>query len=475
MAKKSKEKKDPYAFGGKKRLDISALSIVDNIVFSKTDRWAYYRISNSVYDFLSNEARISVASQIINAFANLMSDRQDPLDCHMIIASTPVDVDAWESQVRHIADGWNKAPGFDQYISDQAEMLRQEEYLKKVTYLGIHLGRRGAFDADANSFVEAGLQGAIEKVKAWMQTALQTPGEIISAVEEREARARELDYYRTLSTGNLKAEKVTAEELLLVIKRQFYPSMRVPYLDVDHESRIGPGDMELELGSAIFNRLRWLQIDQMVDGEEYSGHRACLTIARLPRNTDFPYGGSFPFMYFLHKLSLPFTSYARFTLHPNSKMKKELEKKKKEQKDELENVAGGGNTVDAALGALPQDVTDALADMQVLTEMLSSGKNPWVEGVYRIVVETPDESTLKKYCTMVKQKFSDLDITVNWTVGDQAELFLEQMPGDKMRGVAHKQLTDLVMFGTSGFSYSGDVGDHVYGSDGSESAGVPNT
>lgn len=464
---KEKAKKPTKSKASKKRMGISAQSIVDNIVFSKTERWAYYRISNSVYDFLSNEAKISVASQLINAFSNLMSDRQDPLDCHLIISSTPVDVDSWESQMRKVSESWSHAPGYENFIAEQAEMLRQEEYLKKVTYLGINLGRRGAFDASASGIFEAGISGAAEKIKTWMKTMLQTPGEVVSEIEERDSKAKEVDFFRTLSTGNLRAERVSAEEILLIIKRQLYPSMRVPYLDVDHDSRIEAGDMELETSSDIHNALRWLKIGQMIDGEEYYGHRACLTIAQLPRSNNFPYQG-FPFMYMLHKLSLPFTSYARFSLHPNNKMRSELEKKKKEQKDELENVAAGGNTLDSALGTMPQQVTEAIADMQVLTEMLNSNKNPWVQGVYRIVVETPDENTLKKYCNMVIQKFTDIEVSVKWTVGDQAELFLEQMPGDHVRGTSHKQITDLVMFGTSGFSYSGDVGDLVYGSDGNE-------
>lgn len=467
---KKQDKKKPSS--GRKRMDIAPISIIDNIVFNKTERWAYYRLSNSVYDFLSSEAKISVASQLVNAFSNLMSDRQDPLECHLIIASTPVDVDAWEDQAREVTKGWDHAPGFERYLQEQAEMLRQEEYLKKVTYLGVHLGKRGAFDASTKSIFEAGVAEAMEYVKRWASTALQTPGEVITEQEEQESRAKEIDIHRTLSTGNLRAERVSAEEILLLIKRQFYPSMSVPYLDIDHGSRIEAGDMDLELSSAIYNRLRWLQINQMVDGEEYSGHRATLTISKLPRETNFPYEG-FPFMYFMHRLSLPFTSYARFTLHPNIKMKKKLEAKKKEQKDEIENVQAGGNTLDSTIGSMPQHVVDAVADMQTLTEMLNNTKHPWVEGVYRIVVETPDENTLKKYCTMVKQKFTDLDVNINWTVGDQAELFLEQMPGDKLRGIAHKQITDLIMFATSGSTYSNDVGDLVYGSDGAEAGETP--
>lgn len=452
--------------GDKKRLDISTRAIADNIIFSKDEQWAYYRLSNSVYDFLSNDARISMAAQLVNAFTNLLSDNQEPLDCHLIITSSPVDVDAWETQIDKLTEDWNRSPGFNNFINSQAQYLRAEEFMKKVVYLGINMGKRNALDISAGTFVEAGVKGATEVFKEWLGKALQTPSEDISPSEEREARKKEEDYYRTVSTGNLKAERCSAEELLLLMKRQFYPAMSAPYLDVDHENRMGPGDLELELTSAIKNNLRYLTINQVMHGAEYDGYRATMTISKLPHQVNFPYN-SFPFMYFMSKMGLPFTSWARFTLYPTAKMKQKLEKKKKEQADELENLAAG-DTFDTSVGVLPTDVVEALQDMKLLNDRLSQGNTPWVEGTYRIAVETPDETTLKKFVEMVKQSYSDIGVHMNWTVGDQAELFLEQMPGDKLRGKEHSQMTDLVYLSTSGFLYSGDVGDLVYGSDAGE-------
>lgn len=463
MAEKTKSKAKDKNKKNLKRLDISTLAVCDNIVFNKSEQWAYYRLSNSVYDFLSSNAKILVAKQLINAFINLMGDRQESLDCHIIVSTSPVDLDAWETQVLKISKEWETGPSFEEYILEMLEHLRSEEYLKKVTYLGINIGKRGALDLDSTNMFEAGLSEAFDTVKSWMSTALQTHSEEVSPSEEKEARRKEDTFYQILSIGNLHAERCTAEELLLLIKRQFYPAMSSPYLDVDHDNRLGPGDLDLELGSAIENKLRWLRINQMVGDDEGDGYRATMTISGLPRHTNFPYD-TFPFMYFLHKLSLPFTSYARFTLHPTVKMRKQLEKKKQEQKDEMENLAAGGS-VDNDLGVIPQDVSEALEDMATLNEMLATGNTPWVEGTYRIAIETPDLGLLKKYCSIVKQRYMDLGVQIHWTIGDQAELFLEQMPGDKLRSNSHKQITNLTMFGTSGFNYSSDVGDRIFETD----------
>lgn len=462
--KKPKDKK-PKVPKDKKRLDISAVAVIDNMVFSKTETYAYYRITNEVFDFLSTGSKVKLGLQIANAFNGLMSERQEPLDCHLVITSIPVDVDAWAHQIRAVSENWAQGPGFDQYVKDQIHYLKTEEYLKKVSYLGISLGKRNALDTGRN-FFEGGINGAKEILKSWLETALAAPSDEVSATEENDTRKKESSIHNILSTGHLSVQRCTSEEILLMIKRQFYPNMPAPYLDVDHETRLGPGDLDLELHSAIENKYRWMKFTQMLDDQEVVGYRACLSFTKFPKYQDFPNQG-FPFFYFPSKMSLPFTCYSRFTLHPSKKMKIELEKKKKEQIDELENITAGQGKFDSAVnGGVPADVAESLQDGQVIGDLLAQDKAPWVEGSYRIVVETPTEELLRKYCSIIKQSYADLDINVTWTSGDQASLFLEQMPGDRMRMPAFNQLSNLTMLATSGFNFSSDVGDPIFGSDG---------
>jgi hypothetical protein len=448
----------------KKRLDISAVAVIDNMVFSKTEAYAYYRITNEVFDFLSSGSKVKLGLQIANAFNGLMSERPEPLDCHLIITSVPVDVDAWAHQIRTVSKNWDQGPGFDQYVRDQIQYLKAEEYLKKVSYLGVSLGKRNALDASGSIF-ENGLRGAKEVLNNWLSTALSAPTESVSASEENDFRKKEERIHTTLSTGHLAVQRCSAEEILLMIKRQFYPNMPAPYLDVDHDNRLGPGDLDLELHSAIENKYRWMKFTQMLGDQEVVGYRACLSFTKFPKYQDFPNQG-FPFFYFPSKMSLPFTCYSRFTLHPSKKMKAELEKKRLEQKDELENLTAGQDRFDSAVNGLPTDLSESLQDGQVMSELLAQDKAPWVEGSYRIVVETPTEELLRKYCSIIKQSYADLDINVTWTSGDQAALFLEQMPGDKMRMPAFNQLSNLTMLATSGFNFSSDVGDPIFGNDG---------
>lgn len=464
MAEKKTKTKKPEAAKSHKKLDISPIAIVDNIVFSKTEAFAYFQITNSVYDFLSNDQKVSTALRISTAFNNLMSDKQESVDCHLIVTSIPVDVDAWAEQVLGVSSDWSTGPGFDRYVEEQMIYLKQQSFMKKVTYLGISLGKRGALDMSDINVLESGVKGAFDTFKGWVNSMLQTPTEAISAKEEDDVRRKEVEYYRTLSNGHLDAKRATTEDILLLIKRQFYPTMPTPYLDVDHENRVGPGDLALEVASAIENKYRWLKISQMVDDVEVSGYRAALTFAKFPKDMEYP-GATFPFLYFPAKLSAPFTCYGRFTLHPSQKMKVELEKKKKEQKDEIDNLQAGQSHLDSVVDSTPADIVQSLDDIRHFETMLSQDKTPWVEGSFRIVIEAPTEENLREITSALKQRYDDLGILLQWTAGDQKTLFLEQMPGDYHRVKAFDQITNLNMISTSGMNFSSDVGDPIFGVD----------
>jgi hypothetical protein len=462
-----KKKKKRSSTKNKKRLDLSLLAVIDNMVFNKTDAWAYYKVTNQAFDFLTSAGQASLLQKLTNAFNNLMNDRQESLEMHLISTSVPIDIDAWQEQVKTISNDWDRPPGFEEYLEEVTSFLKNEAYHTKTVYIGVNLGKRGALEVDRLNVFEAGVKGAMDYGKEWLNKALMIPDEDIDEKEEAVVRKKEENIYRNISVGHLGAERASAEELLLLIKRQLYPAMPAPYLDVDHESRLGAGDIALEASSVIENKYRWIKIKQIIDDEPWEGYRATLSMSKFPKEMTFP--GSMPFLYYIQKIGLPFTTFARFTLHPSRKMKLELEKKRKEQRDELENLSAAMDGYDSAISGVPEHVQEALQDSQMLSSMLSSDNTAWLEGSYFIVIETPTEELLRKYISVVKQYYSDLDININWTAGDQAILFLSQMPGDKHRMKSFDQMTNLTMLPSSGFNFSSDVGDPIYGNEGAVS------
>lgn len=439
-----------------RRLDISLTGVIDNIAFSRADSWAYYRLTNSAYDFLSLEERGELSRSLNIAFSSIMAERKKPLNCILVGDSVPVDIDSWYQQNLDAVGNRPVPPKFEDYMRGEMENLASKDYKNKVVYLGIHLGSRRESQLDAMNLVEAGISGAADIIKTQISQIMQQPDIEISASEEEKARIREKEFFQIVSQGALRASRCSSQEILLMLKRQLFPSMPSPYLSVDPGERIGTGDIALETSHEIVNRARWLEITQMVEDVEMKGYRACLAMSKFPKEMVYPY--NHPFFYLLERYALPFPVYSRFTFHPSETMRKEMDKKRKEHKDELKNIAVGQDSFDSASG-LPPDVLDSLQDEQAIREIITRDKSPWIDGSYYVVVETPTEELLKKYCASVKQHFSEHDINISWPSGSQAKLFLQQMPADHVRFDSFDQQTTCSQIGGSGISYSSEVGD----------------
>lgn len=445
----------------KQRLNIGLKSIVGNITFSETERIAYYKVSNKAFDFLEFDSQVRLGEALTKALSAIYGERQEPLDIHLIIDSVPTDIDAF---LKHNEDAinWSTPEYRERFMEEQEFMLRDREYMQKEVYIGVVIGKRGTVDISASSVLEAGVKGAIDTSKKWLSNLLETPDIEVSRQEEEYALMQEKEIYNTLSSGALNAERATSEEILLCLKRIFHPAMPAPYLDIDHEYRIGPGDIALETGHAIRNRLRWLEITQIVQGVEMTGYRATLTFSKFPKAMAVP-APSYPFFYMLTKTGLPFSGFARFTFHPVSRMSEEIRKKGKESRDEVENYAGAIDSIDSTLagGSLPAHLEESLSDMNAIESMINQDKSPWIEGSYFINVTAVSEEALKRYCEFLRQQYAQDDINLTWTAGDQAKLFLSNMPGDRVRTVAFDQTTTVSHIGTSGFNYASTVGDKI--------------
>ena len=459
-----KKAKTPIFQKTKKRLDVSVQAVIDNMVFSKKEVWAYYKISPDMFEFLSSAVQISNGAKVTAAFTSLVENRKDPLELHFITTSTPIDVEAWYAQVESVVSDWEgNTPAFIDFMDQMADHLKSEEYANRVAYIGINLGNRGALNFSKLNPIESGFRAAWENVTEWVNNITKSFDGDITFSEEKEFRQKADKYTSLMRTGALRGVPITSEEIMLLIKRQLYPAMPAPYLDVDHDRRWGAGDLELETASVIRNKFRWLEITQLIGGRELTGYRAALSLTKFSRNTYYPHT-AFPFLYMPQMLmGLPFTTYARVKLLPNEKMRKEIEKKRKEQADQIKNKQGG-NGKSSAESAV-EDNSRMETDMQDLSDLdreTSQDKTPWVEGSYRVVIETASERAMRDIVAALKQRYSESDINSVLSSGDQLDLFLEQMPGDHTRVNSFRQLTNLHHLSTSGFNISSDVGDRIW-------------
>lgn len=454
MAKKNKKQKKE----NRKLLDIPAVGIVDNVVFSKKEAWAYYKIASVPYDFLTNAGRVKLANDIIVAFSSLSQRIGRNVDLHILVTNTPVNIDSWEDQMYEIYDQWNgrnnRLKTFDKFIRNQTVALKRRSYKKKVVYLGVKLFTRGTISFDNFNVLDFGFAEALEVIKKSISSLLVLPDENITKLERARAKKDEYEIYRVIRTSTLRGTRLSSEELLLTIKKTLYPAMPSPYLEVNHDERIGLNDIMLETGAIIEDHRRYLKIKQMIGTEEREGYRATLSFSKFPSDSMVEPGGIDPFMYLPTIMGLPFTMNARATLMPIDKMKKDLQKKKLESEDELKNLASSGQRVSSS-------VIETQMDIDRLDAELSSDNLPWVSGNYRMTVEMPTYELLVTAIQEMKQEYAKNDIVLTWTTGDQLEMLMEEIPGGELKMGDFAQLTNLAMLGVSGFSYGGSVGDPI--------------
>jgi hypothetical protein len=454
MAKKNKKQKKE----NRKLLDIPAVGIVDNVVFSKKEAWAYYKIASVPYDFLTNAGRVKLANDIIVALSSLSQRIGRNVDLHILVTNTPVNIDSWEDQMYEIYDQWNgrnnRLKTFDKFIRNQTVALKRRSYKKKVVYLGVKLFTRGTISFDNFNVLDFGFAEALEVIKKSISSLLVLPDENITKLERSRAKKDEYEIYRVIRTSTLRGTRLSSEELLLTIKKTLYPAMPSPYLEVNHDERIGLNDIMLETGAIIEDHRRYLKIKQMIGTEEREGYRATLSFSKFPSDSMVEPGGIDPFMYLPTIMGLPFTMNARATLMPIDKMKKDLQKKKLESEDELKNLASSGQRVSSS-------VIETQMDIDRLDAELSSDNLPWVSGNYRMTVEMPTYELLVTAIQEMKQEYAKNDIVLTWTTGDQLEMLMEEIPGGELKMGDFAQLTNLAMLGVSGFSYGGSVGDPI--------------
>ena len=463
MAEKDKRKEKDKTKKKKQKenksiLKIPALGIVNNVVFSKDEAWAYYKVASVPYDFLTNAGRAQLANDIMIAFSSLSQRAGKNVDIHILVTNTPYNIDSWEDQMYRIYDEWNgqgnRLSTFEKYIRRQTSALKRRSYKKKVVYVGVKLFNRGSFSLDDFNILEFGFAEAYETIKKGISSLLVIPDENITNLERNRAKKDEFEIHRAIKSSSLRGTRLTSEELLLTIKKILYPAMPSPYLEVNHEERIGLNDIVMETGAIIEDHRRYLKIKQMVGTREREGYRATLSFAKFPSDSMMEPGGIDPFMYLPTIMGLPFTMTARLTLMPIEKMKKDLQKKKLESEDELKNLAGSGQRITSS-------VQETQRDIDRLDHELNNDNMPWVSGNYRMTIETPTYELLATAIQEMRQEYAKSDTVLVWTAGDQLELLIEEMPGGKLQMSDFSQLTNLAMIGVSGFSYGGSVGDPI--------------
>ena len=445
------------AMANMKKIVPPPVAIVDNIVFSKTEAWAFWNLPLTAYDFLSMQGKAAILAQDSNALISLMKGRDDPVDCKLILTNSPLDVNHWEENYIALSSTWNHRSGFDEFIRNQIDLMKHEySFVDKRVFFGVKLNNRLALDFDAINPFQKGFKDAMEYAKRFLNSMLAVPNNVIPDGEIAREHALEESYNTIISNSALDGVRSTTEELALLIKQTLYPAMPVPNIQLETDSRWGAGDAYEDLISDIRPREnpKYIRINQTIGGRPYTGYRATLTFKSFPPKMQPPI--SEPWIYYSINsgVSNPFDVFSTFTIVPNAVIRKEIEKNKKVRQDGFDNATKAG--VDPS--------SELISDLDEATELdafAAQNHQPWVKSTTRMVLTASSVEQLEKDAETMIQKYGDRGVGIKliWTTHDQVDLLLESMPGANLMEKSFVQMSTMSLISASGFNVYNEIGD----------------
>jgi hypothetical protein len=430
------------------RTELSLTSIHEDLTFSSTDVWVWVRVPETQYEFLDDESRERLASDMDVALANLVTSDEKGVECHMIVSSYPFDSVKWVQELDKVSQSNNPNPYHTDYLYDMYSHVDYQEFREKLVLLGINIGKRISY-SPAKSLTPGTFDKIINLLSAAPVSDYITPKEL----EYWQARARSVS--SALQTSRIHALKAETKEIAYAVRKNFYPAMPTPTpeeLALGQGTTWGEGEVASLVDAQIENHPKFLKITQEVDNRPMVGYRATLCFSKFPTVMDFPRWN--PWIHYSSALPFSTDFSLRFTLEPARKVRKEVDHKLKEALDQANNMTSAGGTTTI-------EVDEHINLGNQLEYSLKQDATPWVFGRFRVTVEAETEIELRERVARVIDHYRSMDIFVTWPTGDQLSLLKENLPNDKVRVLSYYQRQTLGIISTGMPSGSGTAGDRI--------------
>lgn len=447
----------------------SPIGIIDNLVFSEKTVQAIYKLSGDDFSFKRGEDMIGLVQAISNNLATLLPNKLNPLECQWWITYRPLDATKWADEFKEVIDTWyphededkaNKYIEMQNTLGSMRSYMYQNDYVKQEVYLGIDLGRRGQAERpETFDFKEF-----MTYVKEIIDTTVKQRDPQITQSEVDYWKRKEERYNVGVTQGVLKGIPARASEVAYLIKQPLWPMMPMPEF-LDEDKRIwGRGEVQALGSSWIEKRPKSLKITQQNwDGTDMVRYRTALCFAKFPDAMEFP--TTIPWIQSSSLLGVGVTFNSRFSVVPAAKVRKDLNRKLQETKDEAVNAQNAGE--------MPQDIIERMTMAEALEYEIERNGGDWVYGSYRLHIEAPTEEDLRKRVAAAISHYKDLGIELVWpSGGDQFKLLQESIPSDEKRVKAYEQRQILPTFAGGLPTALTAIGDRVeYGSKKKEGKG----
>lgn len=436
----------------------SITGIENDLTFSKSYVSLWVKLSDTHYEFKTDEDRERIVTDFTLALANILDSDETELECHLIVTSKLFDTNKWKNNFSKAVEGDRPTPYFPEYTAKMAEHISEYQFRDKNVYVGVNLGPRNSYNPKKRALKMPFLDDIFNSLSGEVD-------EYISQEElqfwEEKARLVRI----SLIEGEIRSMPVTSSEIAYTIRKNMFPSMPMPStedLDITESQSWGAGELQTLNDADIVNTPRWLEITQLINGVETTGYRATLCMAKFPEVMNYP--EKEPWIHSASLLGFPVDIYSRFSIIPSAKVKKQVGNRIKEIKDQAANMTSAG-------GQINLEVEEHLRLGQYLDFALTKNDTPWLYGRHRVVVEASSENQLKERCQAVIEHYKSLGILVVWSTGDQLSLLQESMPNDKIRLASYYQRHELSIMGAGVPAGTGGAGDMVIRTDTGEDQG----
>jgi hypothetical protein len=400
----------------------------DGLLVGPGDAWAWFRLPTYSYEALADGQRMALLAQEERLICGL---RQ--AECHLLVVPRSYPVSRWAAELDRRTP--QPAPGWAPFMKRMVQHLRGQQLRQREVYLGVRLDR--------------------PPMGGWLQKVFGVPERLTGLQDPRpgnerlEALRHELDLVRRRVTAAREAARpASAAELRWLVRRTLWRGMAEDAEDLYPPARPAWGGETLALiEGVVHNGYRSLQLG---DGFVAQSHMATLAVAHMPDGLDFPGGAEW--LHHFDLLNIPLEASVRFLVVPPGKAAKDVARYVAAALDQAEHT--GQTTHD-----LPLDVTETYAEARQLEHELRRGQQPLVYAWPRLVVAAESAEQLVARVTDVIERYRDLGFELVRPSGDQMSLFLEAMPGDRVRVRAYEQRMAPVTLAGSMYGASGGLGD----------------
>jgi len=427
----------------------------DSLVLSGGYAWTYMQVPLVPYEFLSREAREDLCVRITMGLSQLVTNSQDPVDVHLKVIHRPFDARSWEAGLRRKTSQWQPAPVWDGYVSRMRDRVEQIGFSDKQVFLGVCLGPRTGVGSPRGGHKKGILGDVLSPL-----TKVMKGTEKASGLEDAVIPDWELEHWwkaaenvrRILSQSSLRATEVTAESIADLIMRPLWPGMEPPPPSATPARRWGPGQIHRLVEGVATNNYKYVEVHQpTADGPTDRGYAATLAVSRFPDVLHFP--EQEPWMHFTESLLIPADFSTRMSVVPAQRVQKDVGKKLADAKDQAQHIAESGT-------AVPLKVREQLDVATVLEYQIDKDRSPWAYARHHITVTGTDPEQITKQAKTLIEKYRELGIDLAWPSGEQLDLLLESVPGDKVRSHAYQQRQELAVVAGGMPMASSDCGDN---------------